>query len=198
MRKLGVISLIIGLFIVAFPALVGRLVIGSAAYIIALLSLFAAIVMLAGRRYIASLLALLFLATSVRIMIFPSLLLKYAGFALILSSALQILMMRRKTVLLSSASTLLLGILAYMNSHASLMVTTVIMGILFAGIGFLLLFWDSFVSRTPNNQFIFRRTHRAEDSDDDDFFVRQSRPIRNIKIDEEVEEIEEADFTDVE
>ncbi|MDO4754337.1 MAG: hypothetical protein Q4A41_04970 [Bacillota bacterium] len=186
MRKIGLISLLIGLFIVAFPSFVGGFVIGSAAFIIALLSLFSLTVLILGGRYLASSLSLLFLIASVRIMYYPHLLLKYVGAALILSSLVQILIMHRKSVLVSSGFTLVLGILAYINSQASLAVTTVILGILFAGVGGLMMFWDSFVSKIPNNTIRFWN-YKPTDSP-------SGKTVRNIKIDED---IEEAKFTEI-
>lgn len=186
MRRIGLISLIIGLTSIAFPSFVGEFVIGSAAMMIAALSLLSMLVLVMGRRYMASIISLVFLSASVRIMYAPQLLLKYVGAALIISSVIQLLLTRRNVIFLSSGTSLVLGILAYMNSHASLVVTSVILGILFAGFGGVILFWDSFILSSPRQSIhIWNRSANPNAK-------------RKIKIDEQGDdEIEEAKFTEI-
>lgn len=182
MRKLGIINLMIGLFIIAFPSLIGSFLIGSASMLIAFLSLFSMITFYMGRRYLGAILSLVFLVASVRMMYNPQLLLKYVGAALILSSLIQILVMRRNAILISSGITLVLGILAYVNSRASLVVTSVILGIMFVGLGGTMMIWDYLV---PGRSVYFRGGRTG---------TFNAHAERNVKIDEE---IEEAEFTEV-
>lgn len=178
--------MIIGLLTIAFPAFVGEFVIGSAAMVIAGLALLSMVVLFTGRRYMASIISLVFLIASVRIMYSPQLLLKYVGAALIVSSVIQLLITRRNVIFLSSGTTLVLGILAYMNCHASLVVTSVILGILFAGFGGIILFWDSFILNSPRQSIQFRRRNGNPNAK------------RSIKIDGQGDdEIEEAEFTEI-
>lgn len=187
MRKIGLINLLIGLVIIAFPSLIGKFVVGSAALIIASLSLFSMVVFWIGRKYLGAILSLVFFISAVRMMYHPQLLLQYVGSALVLSSLIQILMMRRKAILISSGITLVLGILAYENSQASLVVTTVIFGILFAGLGGTMMIWDYFV---PDGSVYFWTWTDGKT-------VRRVK--RNVRISEaKKEEIEEAEFTEIE
>lgn len=175
MKKFGIVFLLFGIMLLAFPAEIGGLVIGSFAFFIAVPALVAFVFSLLRRNVLAAVLSMLFLLTAGRVLFRPSLLLSYIGTALMISSVVQFVMVRRSEVLITSGITGVLGLLAVYNSNASLRITAIILGIVIVGMGILLISVESTVVKS--------------------FGYTPHPPKKRIDI--LVDDCEEADFKDI-
>lgn len=148
MKNFGIVLIILGALLIAFPTLIGGLVFGSATVLLSLFAAATLVLSLILRNLFFTLVSLLFLFAAFKVMDSP---LYYVGLVMVLSSGFRMLYRRDRRILVSNIVVFALGLFAMWNAAAALTTTGIVLGIVLIGLGVdVFFFLDQSKPRTQN------------------------------------------------
>lgn len=149
--------MILGVVVILFPSFFGNVIISSLAFIVLIPAVLTFIVSIMAKFYRLSVISLVFLVFSIKIIQEPSELLMYVGWSLILSGIFNLLTSRNNKALIASCVAVVVGIFTSLNARVAMSTGAFIMGAILIIIGFYLYKWKSIISHEESLIYNFTK-----------------------------------------